>query len=62
LPTQVVDSHASTRKSATSAREIDCGTLTNSLVRTYFPFALPFVSRVGRAMTKSRPLSRVRRS
>jgi hypothetical protein len=49
-------------KSATSAREIVAGTLINSAVRTYFPFALPFVSRVGRAMTKSRPLSRVMRS
>src|SRR6185295_17632843 len=51
LPTQVVDSDASTRKSARSAREIDAGTRITSLVRTYFPFALPFVSRVGRAMT-----------
>jgi hypothetical protein len=45
-------------KSARSARAIDDGTRINSAVRMYFPLAPPFVRRIGRAMTKSRPLSR----
>ncbi len=45
-------------KPARSARAIDDGTRINSARWTYFPLALPFVRRVGRAITKSRPLAR----
>ena len=37
-------------------------TETGAAERVYLPFALPLVSRVGRAITNSRPLSRVSRS